>query len=278
MKSVVGTVLLIVMAFSLKAQTQDVQTKISGRIFPVIIEVGYDQTVNLIFPYSIKSVDRGHSEVLVQKAKGVENVLQLKAASEDFTNTNLTVITGEGAFYSFQLTYSNNPPKLNHKIAEMSLPAESVVFLSGNENEAVLFDDAKRIVAKNGFINKPADESFETSLKLQGIYIRDNTIYLQLFLSNNSHIRYDIDQFRISIKDKRITKRTAAQEIGVQPLYTEGNIKCIEGISSQVVVVAIDKLTIPDKKYLMIQLMEKNGGRHLKLKLHNRHLVKAKPI
>jgi len=36
------------------------------------------------------------------------------------------------------------------------------------------------------------------------------------------------------------------------------------------------KFTIPDKKYLFIQIMEKNGGRHLQLRVHNRTIVKAR--
>jgi hypothetical protein len=41
-------------------------------------------------------------------------------------------------------------------------------------------------------------------------------------------------------------------------------------------VYAVPKFTIPDKKYLAIELMEKNGGRHLKVKVHNKKIVRAK--
>lgn len=44
----------------------------------------------------LKSVDRGSKDVLAQKAKGVESILQVKAAKTNFDETNLTVINADG--------------------------------------------------------------------------------------------------------------------------------------------------------------------------------------
>jgi hypothetical protein len=43
-------------------------------------------------------------------------------------------------------------------------------------------------------------------------------------------------------------------------------------------VIALPKFTIPDGKYLSIQIMEKNGGRNLFLKVRNRKIMKAESI
>src|SRR3546814_16079260 len=91
-------------------------------------------------------------------------------------------------------------------------------------------------------------------------------MYYQLELSNDSHIGYDIGQVRVYILDKRKAKRTASQELELQPLFIQGNTQRIDGMSSQTIVVAVDKFTIPDKKYLAIQMLEGNGGRHLELR------------
>src|SRR5258708_37621952 len=63
------------------------------------VEITYNKTSSLIFPTIIKSVDRGSRDVIVQKAKGVGNVLQLKAGKENFPETNLTVITSDGTLH-----------------------------------------------------------------------------------------------------------------------------------------------------------------------------------
>jgi uncharacterized protein DUF4138 len=44
------------------------------------------------------------------------------------------------------------------------------------------------------------------------------------------------------------------------------------------IVFAINKFTIPDRKYLSIEINEKNGGRNLSLKLKNRIIMEAIPL
>ncbi len=61
----------------------------------------------------------------------------------------------------------------------------------------------------------------------------------------------------------------------MKPLYVTGNISKVKANSSSVIVVALDKFTIPDAKYLAVQIMEKNGGRHLFMKVNNKKIMKA---
>src|SRR5258707_3186751 len=76
------------------------------------VEVTYNKTSNIVFPTVIKSVDRGSRDVIVQKAKGVGNVLQLKAGKENFPETNLTVITSDGTLHQFTVNYSDEQASL----------------------------------------------------------------------------------------------------------------------------------------------------------------------
>src|SRR6267378_7169742 len=73
------------------------------------VEVTYNKTSNIVFPTIITSVDRGSRDILAQKAKGVENVLQLKAGKENFPETSLTVITADGILHQFTVNYSSQP-------------------------------------------------------------------------------------------------------------------------------------------------------------------------
>jgi conjugative transposon TraN protein len=105
---------------------------------------------------------------------------------------------------------------------------------------------------------------------VKGIYIKDNIIYYQLYIENNGPVDYDIDLLRFYIKDKKKSKRTAVQENEQKPLYIAGNTSKVKAKASSVMVFALEKFTIPDKKYLAIRIMEKNGGRHFLLKLSNK--------
>src|SRR5689334_3417227 len=68
-----------------------------------------DKTTSLIFPFSIRHVDRGTRDILVQPVKEVDNILLVKAASKDFSETNLSVVTDDGSVYSFIITYKTRP-------------------------------------------------------------------------------------------------------------------------------------------------------------------------
>lgn len=271
--------ILIIMGITSTLFAQDKKTMVKGKIEPYAIGVPFDRTINLIFPYSIKSVDRGNRGISVQKASGVENVLQLKAAVADFIPTNLTIITGEGALYSFMLYYNQNQEQLNFKVAEMMEPLhQDILFGKGVSNEGDIQDCAKRIAVKKKSIPGLTQSKFDMELNMYGVYIIKDVLYLHFKLENSSQINYDIDQFRFYIRDKRKVKRTASQEIEIRPQYIEGNIATVEGHSTNSIVIALDKFTIPDKKYLSIELLEKNGGRNLSLKLGNKQLVQAKGI
>ncbi|NCU05991.1 MAG: DUF4138 domain-containing protein, partial [Chitinophagaceae bacterium] len=100
----------------------------------------------------------------------------------------------------------------------------------------------------------------------------------QLNVYNNSPIDYEIALLKFYIRDKRKSKRTAIQENELKPLHISGNTRQVNAFASNMITVALDKFTIPDAKRFVIQLMENNGGRHLQLKLNNRHLIKAIPL
>lgn len=97
-------------------------------------------------------------------------------------------------------------------------------------------------------------------------------------LKNDSPIDYSIDLFRFYIKDAKKSKRTATQEIDCTPLCVMGDTASVKAGSTATSVFAFDKFTIPNAKYLAVQIMEKNGGRHLALRINNRKLMKARAI
>jgi len=251
----------------------------SEAIQPEALAVTFLKTTNLIFPYAVKSVDRGSKDIMVQIAKGVENVLQVKAAVQGFGETNLTVITADGKLYSYVVNYTESPVALNIQAGSKGGTMDGQAkFSVMNDNEASVQDFAEQVSTKSPVLNGLKDAKYNISLKLDGLYIKGQMLYFQLGLENTSNIAYDIDQLRFFIRDQKKAKRTAAQETELQLQQVTGNARIIRGQSRQTIVVGIPKFTIPDKKLLIIQLMEHKGGRNLELNIKNRLIVGARAI
>ncbi len=226
--------------------------------------ISTDKTTSLIFPFPIRHVDRGAQSVLAQTVKEAPTILFVKAAAKDFSETNLSVVTDDGSLYSFEVCYDKTPAVWVHH-----LPI--------NKN-ATLATYANAILDNPQTINGIRADKWQILAQIKGIYIKDDVIYYQLYLANESPIDYDIDLMRFYIRDKKKSKRTAVQEMELRSLHVAGNTTQVKANSNSVVVVALDKFTIPDAKYLAVQLMEKNGGRHLSLKVGNKKILQAIPL
>ena len=247
-------------------------------IDPYHLFITWYKTTNLVFPYAIKSVDRGSQDILAQKAKNTDNVLQVKAGRTGFDQTNLTVITADGKLYSYVLDYVDTPTVLNVSFDDHSRWNRRAFFSEHAINEAQVNEEAQRALADSPTVKRLSDKSGGVRFRLDGIYVSGEIMYLRFGIANHSDIDYDISQLRMSIRDQKKVRRTATQEIEIEPLLTFHTAERITGNSERELVYAVPKFTIPDKKYLAIQLMEVNGGRTIELSVHNKTIVKAKLI
>ncbi len=223
--------------------------------------ISTEKTISLVFPFPILHVDRGVQEILVQPVKESPAILLVKAASKSLPVTNLSVVIEDGSIYTFEICYLDNPPT-------------SIYYLPANKSASIA-GYARSILDNPRTVTGLHDYNWRIEAAVSGIYIKNNVIYYQLSLSNKSPVDYDIELLRFFIRDAKKGKRTAVQENDLKPLYTAGNASQIKANSKSVIVVALDKFTIPDAKYLMVQIMEKNGGRHLKMRIGNRNIMKA---
>lgn len=235
----------------------------SSVIAQVSLSVATDKTTSLIFPFPIKYVDRGSKDVIVQPVKEDERILLVKAASKQFSETNLSVVTGDGHVYAFTVNYAAQPTAM-----VMHLPPQKKSTISSYAN-SLLQHPPKRI--------RKVEKGTVTA-RVSGIFIKDDVLYYQLEIHNHGPLDYTIDLLKFYLADKKKSKRTALQENELVPLYIAGNTQTVKAYQFSVIVVALEKFTIPDAKLFSIQLMEKNGGRHFLLKLYNHQLLKAKVL
>lgn len=237
--------------------------------------IAYSKTTNIVFPFAIKSVDKGSPDILVQKAKGLENILQVKAAQKGFFQTNLTVVTADGKLYSFVLDYNEDFPQLNLTLNKTKPDGQEIYFSDEIINDQDIEEYSKLALYDKNKLRGQRKSNYDIDFRLNGIFIRDEVMYYRIKVTNNSKINYEIDQLRFFIRDTKKIKRTASQEIEITPVYILNDIDKIQAETENIFVFALPKFTIPEKKYLAIQLMEKNGGRHLEEHVKNTKLVQV---
>lgn len=259
----------------------------STQVLPQQLSINYQKTTSLIFPSAIKSVDRGSADVIVQKAGGVENVLKLKAGKQHFEETNLSVITADGQFYGFNVSYGANPPSYTMMIkpSSFSAPADSkapaaatIVFSEHLTNETRLKKLAAQASISPRNITNIRDEAYGIAARLTGLYIAEDKFFYTILLDNTSHINYDIEALNFYVRDRKKVKRMATQEIRIEPVMVIGNTESITGKSRRMLIAVLPKQTIAAGKRLVIELQEANGGRGLTCTLKNNTLLKAMPI
>lgn len=230
----------------------------------LLVEICTNKTVSLVFPSNIVSTDRGSDQVMVQKA--ADNILKVKSAKDSCRETNLTVVTADSRIYSFIIRFTE-------------YPAHLTIYLGTDAS-------VKTVNKLEPFCNKVIKmkpsmmglqySSGKVSLQMFGWYVHDQFMFCKLKIENRSQIGYDIEQLRFYLRDNNTIRRTASQEINQQPLLVSGDTLSIKGRSARVWVIALNKFTIPDDKHFEVEVLEKNGGRHLYLRVYNRQLMLAK--
>jgi len=257
---------------------------------PYALEVTFSKTVHIIFPSAIRYVDLGSADLLAAKADGAENVLRVKAALRDFSReSNLAVITEDGAYYTFNVKYADEPVKLSVEMTDFIHDGEAVnrpnnameIYMRelGSESPLLVKLIMKSIYKNdNREIKHIGSKRFGIQYTLKGIYTHNGLLYFHMQLKNSSNVPFDVDYITFKIVDKKVAKRTAIQEQVIVPLRAHNNLTLIGGKRTERVIFTLPKFTIPDDKHLVIELNEKEGGRHQSFTVENADLVRAKVI
>ena len=259
-------------------------------IAPFGLEVSFFKTTHIIFPSAIRYVDLGSSDIIAGKADGATNVLRIKAAVQGFERaTNMSVITDEGSFYSFNVRYSDMPRMLNiemrnfvHQGATVYRPNNLMdIFLAelGNESPRVVNLIMRSIHESNRRrINHIGSQRFGVQFTLRGIYVYGDHLYFHIQTRNRSNVAFDIDFMRIKVVDRQVARRTAMQETVIYPVRAYRHDIRVPGRTTSRTVFALPKFTIPNDKQLIVELFEQNGGRHQSFIVENSDLIRARTI
>ncbi|MFV0588802.1 conjugative transposon protein TraN [Bacteroides reticulotermitis] len=293
MKSrIILSVVMLLAVLTTRAQ-EPVETKIfptNQIIAPHKVEVTFSKTVHILFPSEVKYVDLGSFDIIADKATGAENVVRIKAAVKGFEGeTNFSVITADGCFYSFNVVYADEPAQLSIEMEDwlnrnpMGGAVNDRMFVKlkelGGETPLVVNRIMYTLYKKNKRdIKHIGSKKYGIQTLLKGLYINNDLLYLHTVLRNYSDVSFDIDYVRFKVIDKKVAKRTAMQENNIEPVRTFNRLTTIDGKTTVRNVFVLPKLTLPDDKVLVVEFYEKGGARHQSFRIENTDLVAAKTI
>ncbi|MFH6936028.1 conjugative transposon protein TraN [Flavobacterium sp. FlaQc-30] len=286
LKTFLAITFLIAYSVSASAQENEATSLNLGEILPYNMQVTYDKTSHLIFPSAIRYVDLGSECLIASKAEDAENVLRIKAGVKDFDQeTNFSVITDDGRFYSFNVQYSSLPSTLSYDLQLMhktvdKTTASGVLFEDLGKTPPSLAALIMETIYKNNkrVLKHISSQSFGIEFSLKGIYIHNGKYYFHTQLENSTNVPFRIDFMVFKVVDKKTARRTAIQQIPIVPLRAYKMIYEISGKATDQNVFLLDQFTISDDKLMLIEIFEKSGGRHQTLKIKNSDLVKARLI
>lgn len=306
MKKIFGWVALLMgMVTGANAQVNDTIQRAAGNdlyqgitrklpyrqmVTPYGVQVTFAKTVHIIFPSAVRYVDLGSNWIIAGKADGAENVIRVKATTEGFPGeTNFSVICEDGSFYSFNARYAHEPEMLNIEMKDFLENGDTTDFSHtrmniyfrelGNESPLLvklimqsIYKEDRREIRHLGC------KRFGVQFLLKSVHSHNGLFYFHTETRNRSNVAFRTDFIRFKIVDKKVPKRTAIQERVIDPVRSYNEVLVTEGKSDVRTVYAVPQFTIPDDKLLVIELFEKDGGRHQTIRVENADLVAAKQI
>ena len=291
--------ILIVAAIAAVKVTARTAPETPVEIRPLRIEAGFTKTVHILFPSPVTYIDIGSMDIIAGKADGAENVVRVKAAVRNFiAETNLTVITEDGGFFTFDVHYAENPAvsTVNLTVQEPQTKGVKEPTAAGDPLSPAPVTKSRVLLREVGR-EKPATvkrmlsdiyrqnrtdvkgirtKKYGIGVEVLGIYVFNDVIYMHTCISNDTNISFEVDARRFIVADRKLAKRTAQQQTPLEVLRVCNDPAVVRGHQRQRTVFALPKLTISDDKVLLLEIIEKNGARHQTVEIPAEELLEAK--
>ena len=119
-----------------------------------------------------------------------------------------------------------------------------------------------------------ATKAHRMMMRLNNIYAVGDYFFLDFSVENKTNIRFDIDEIRVKLADKKLSKATNAQVIELTPaLVLQENKTFRYGYRN---VLVLKKMTFPNDKVLTIEMTENQiSGRNISLSIDYEDVLSA---
>lgn len=284
MKSILLTLSLLVSGFiSIKATPFTSSplaldgAALTRTIVRPVLYVNETITTHLVMPENIKLVDLSTDKIAGNQC--ADNIVRLKPSSamenQQFIGT--VTLVGERNIALYDLLYTKNPKEA------ATLYYVPTQHLSAYQNPSVKMPSkeiaqyAWAIFCSDRKFYNIKSKAYGVSMRVNNIYSVGDYFFIDFSLHNHTNVKYDIEELRVKLMDKKETKATNSQTIELTPEYLLFDTKTFKKDYRNVLV--LKKLTFPEEKILQIEIYESQiSGRTLQIPISYEDVLHADAV
>lgn len=284
MKSILLTLSLLVSGFiSIKATPFTSSplaldgAALTRTIVRPVLYVNETITTHLVMPENIKLVDLSTDKIAGNQC--ADNIVRLKPSSamenQQFIGT--VTLVGERNIALYDLLYTKNPKEA------ATLYYVPTQHLSAYQNPSVKMPSkeiaqyAWAIFCSDRKFYNIKSKAYGVSMRVNNIYSVGDYFFIDFSLHNHTNVKYDIEELRVKLMDKKETKATNSQTIELTPEYLLFDTKTFKKDYRNVLV--LKKLTFPEEKILQIEIYESPiSGRTLQIPISYEDVLHADAV
>jgi len=228
-------------------------------------------TIHFISPEPIQYVDISDKNLVGDLP--LKNVLRIKLKDSLKTfQTSVVTVAGEKFIAQYQLLpgYPGVPTEINILPPDTKPLDISGIGLSQNQLKLLCL----KLYTKGAEKSLDRVEAFGLKGQVNHIATLGDYIFLDIAFRNKTNLKYDIEDFRFKIDDKKVTKATNVQSIEISPLFILSGVPSFSKYYRNVFV--FKKMSFPGSKVLHVELSEKQlSGRVVTLTIRYKDLLEA---
>lgn len=248
------------------------------------IYVNEDITTHVVMPEGIKLVDISTSNIVGNQC--ADNMIRLKPQFPTdslghpekpmLSNSLIGSITviGERHIAQLEVVYVFSPRRAT---SIYKIPYEELDNYVNPEVEMSQSDMAKycwAIYASGRRFNNITSSKHGMKAMVNNIYSVGDYFFIDFSLQNKTKVKYEINEMRVFLTDKKEVKATNSQTIELTPAYSLNLARDFSKNYRNVLVV--EKLTFPEEKVLRIEISENQiSGRVIELTIEYEDILNA---
>lgn len=242
-----------------------------------IIYLPANVSVHFISPEPIQYVDISEKAIIGDLP--LKNVLRIRLKDSVKHADAIITITGEKFIAQYHVISADT---ITGRDAVTEIPVNPVDTRPLDVAGIGLSQPQLKSLSLNLFCKRPGHpiehtKAFGLKASLYHIYSAGDYIFLSLGYENNTNLKYDLDELRFKVDDKKITKATNVQSVEIKPEYVLFDNPAFQHSYRNIIV--FKKMTFPGDKVLHIELNEKQlSGRVITLTISYKDVLDADTI